>query len=295
MILLPEEAKIIGQGITGSEGSQALEWMQKYGTKIAGGVTPGKGGQEVLGVPIFNSVKEVLEKVGEAAGSVIYVPPLFAKSAVLEAIEAGIKWILIVTEKIPTADTAYFYALAGKSGVQIIGPSSAGIISPKNKIKVGSIGGPEPERAYTAGNIAVISKSGSMTSEISLHLKHNGLGVSWAVCIGGDRIIGTDFADLLLELENDSETEASVIFGEPGGTYEERVAEMKIKGQVKKPVIAFIGGEFTASLPSEVQFGHAGAIIEGNTGLPEKKRQVLREAGIKVADSLDEIAKLIYG
>ncbi|MCR4305771.1 MAG: CoA-binding protein [Candidatus Daviesbacteria bacterium] len=293
MMLLPEGVKIIGQGITGSEGSQALEWMQKYGTQIVGGVTPGKGGQSVLGVPIFNSVKECLDKVGNVDGSVIYVPPLFTKSAVVEAIEAGMKWILVVTEKIPTTDTAYFYSLAKKKGVSIIGPSSAGIISPRNHFKVGSIGGPAPERAYVAGNIAVISKSGSMTSEISLHLKNNGLGVSWAVCIGGDRIIGTDFADLLLELETDPETKASVIFGELGGTYEEKVAQLKASGKIKKPVIAFIGGEFTRSLPSEVQFGHAGAIIEGKVGLPAEKRRRLKEAGVLVAENLDDIAGLV--
>lgn len=292
-ILLPGGAKIIGQGITGSEGSQALPWMLKYGTKVVAGVTPGKGGQEAFGVPIFNSVREAVSKTGEVTASVVYVPPLFAKAAVIEAIEAGIKWILVVTEKIPTADTAYFYSLARRNGVRVIGPSSAGIISPKNRIKVGSIGGPEPERSYVPGNIAVLSKSGSMTSEISLHLKKNGLGVSWAVCIGGDRIIGTDFADLLLELEKDPDTKASVMFGEPGGTYEEKVADLKAGGKLKKPAVAFIGGEFTVSLPSEVQFGHAGAIIEGKTGLPSEKRKVLRSAGIKVADNVDEIAGLI--
>ncbi len=293
MLLLPENAKIIGQGITGAEGSQALEWMQKYGTQVVGGVTPGKGGQEVLGVPIFNSVKECLDQVSGVIGSVIYVPPLFAKNAVIEAIEAGIKWILIVTEKIPTADTAFFYRLACKNGVSIIGPSSAGMISPSKRIKIGSIGGPQPQRSYVPGHIAVISKSGSMTSEISLHLKNHGLGVSWATCIGGDRIIGTDFADLLLELETDPETVASVIFGELGGTYEEKVAKLKASGKLKKPVVAFIGGEFTMSLPSEMQFGHAGAIIEGKIGQPAEKRRILREAGIAVADNLDDIAGLV--
>lgn len=293
MLLLPEGAKIIGQGITGSEGSQALEWMLKYGTKVVAGVTPGKGGQEILGVPVFNTVKEALNQTQGVVGSVVYVPPLFVKNAVIEAIEGGVKWILIVTEKIPTQDTAYLYSLAKRNGVRIIGPSSAGIISPKHHVKVGSIGGPDPDRAYTPGNIAVISKSGSMTSEISLHLKNNGLGVSWAVTIGGDRIIGTDFADFFLELENDPQTKASVIFGEPGGTYEEKVAEQKKAGKIKKPVIAFIGGEFTMSLPGEVQFGHAGAIIEGKMGLPSEKRKVLKDAGVLVADSLDDIAGLV--
>lgn len=292
-LLLPANAKIIGQGITGSEGSTALPWMQKYGTNIMAGVTPGKGGQTVENIPVFNTVKEVVDQLGPIDGSVIYAPPLFTKAAATEALEAGLKWILIVTEKVPTSDSAYLYALAKEKNAHIIGPSSAGIISPKNKIKIGSIGGPAPERAYVDGPIAVISKSGSMTSEISLHLKNHGLGVSWAVTIGGDRIIGTDFVDFLLTLEDDPETRASVIFGELGGTYEEKVAENIKLGKIKKGVVAFIGGEFTMSLPSEVQFGHAGAIIEGNRGLPEHKRQVLKDAGVKVAENFDEIADII--
>lgn len=293
MLLLPENARLIGQGITGSEGSKALPGILDYKTNIVGGVTPKKGGQELLGVPIFDSVKEALEKVGPIDGSMIYVPPLFVKSAVLEAIEAGIKFILIFTEKVPTSDTAYFYALAKEKGVSLVGPTSAGMINPKKKLKIGSIGGSDPNRAYKTGNIAVISKSGSMTSEISLHLGNNGLGVSWATCIGGDRIIGTDYGDLLMELEKDSDTLASVIFGELGGTYEERVGQLVKEGKIKKPVVAFISGDFTAKLPSDVQFGHAGAIIEGERGRPDHKRKVLKDSEVIVAEDFDDIAKLV--
>lgn len=292
-LLLPENAKIIGQGITGSEGSTALPWMQQYGTNIVAGVTPGKGGQEVNGVPIFNSVKEAIEKVGSVDGAVQFVPPLFTKAAVQEAIEAGIKFILIGAEKVPTKDAAEIFALAKQKGVNVIGPSSVGLICPSRKIKIGSIGGASPDRVFPAGNVAVISKSGGMTSEMGLLLKNNNLGVSWAVGIGGDRIIGTDFADFLMALEEDEETKASVIFGELGGTYEERVAQYVLEGKIKKPVIAFIAGEFTMSLPSDVQFGHAGAIIEGDRGLPDTKRKVLKEAGVKVVESLDDIPDLL--
>ena len=293
MLLLPENAKILGQGITGSEGSRALEWASKYGTKYIAGVTPGKGGQEIDGIPIFNSVKEAIEKVGMIDGSVSFVPPQFAKSAAFETIEAGIKFSLIVAEKVPTKDGALIYAKAKEAGVNIIGPNSVGLICPSRKLKLGLIGGGDPDKVFALGNIAVISKSGSMTAEISLGLKNAGLGVSWAVCIGGDRIIGTDFVDLLLELENDHNTKASVIFGELGGTYEEKVAQYVKEGKIKKPIIAFIAGDFTLSLPSEVQFGHAGAIIEGTRGMPDHKRQVLREAGVLVAENLDEIPKLV--
>lgn len=293
MLLLPEGAKILGQGITGSEGSRALEWALRYGTNFVAGVTPGKGGQEVNGVPIFNSVKEAIDAVGEISGSVSFVPPQFARSAVFESIEAGIKFNLIVAEKVPTKDGALIYAKAKEAGANVIGPNSIGLICPSRKLKIGLIGGGDPSKAFVPGNIAVISKSGSMTAEISLGLKNAGLGNSWGIGIGGDRIIGSDFVDCLLELENDPETHASVIFGELGGTYEERVAEFVRSGAIKKPVIAFIAGEFTMFLPSDVQFGHAGAIIEGDRGLPETKRRVLKEAGIKVAESLDDIPSLL--
>lgn len=292
-LLLPKETRLIGQGITGGEGSKALPRMLSYGTNIVAGVTPGKGGQEIEGVPVFNSVKEAVEKVGEVDGTVQFVPPLFVKGAVEEAVEAGIKWIQTGAEKVPTKDSAYILALARKEGISIIGPNSVGIINPRKKLRVGLIGGSNPERVFAPGNIAVVSKSGSMTAEIGLNLKNNGLGVSWAVGLGGDIIECTDFVDFLLELENDDETKASVIFGELGGTYEERVAEFIKEGKIKKPVVAYIAGEFTQSLPSEVQFGHAGAIIEGNKGKPEYKRQVLRESGVKVADRLDDIANLV--
>ncbi len=292
-LILPEKFKLIGQGITGSEGSRGLQTMLDYGTKVIGGVTPGKGGQEILGVPVFNSIKELKEQFGEIDATVIYVPPLFVKGAAVEALESGIKFILIFTEKVPTSDAAYIYALAREKGANIIGPSSVGLINPKRKLKIGSIGGATPDRVFLPGNICVISKSGGMSSEIGLHLKNNGLGVSYALGIGGDRIAGCDFADFLIAVEDDPDTHASVIFGELGGTYEEKAGEMKRAGKIKKPVVAFIAGEFTLNLPSQVQFGHAGAIIEGDRGRPDYKRKALREAGIKVADSFDQIAPLL--
>lgn len=293
MKLITPITQIIGQGITGSEGSLAASWMRKYGTNLVAGVTPNKGGTEIEGIPVFNSVAEAKVKFPQAQASIIYAPPMAVKNAAIEAINSGIDWLLIVTEKVPVSDSAYLYALAKSQNVTLIGPSSAGMINPSLKIKLGSIGGPAPERAYSPGHIAVISKSGSMTSELSLHLKNNSLGVSWATCIGGDRIIGTDFTDLLIALENDPNTYASVIFGELGGTYEEKVAQAIQNKLISKPVFALIGGEFTATLPSEVQFGHAGAIIEGKRGLPEHKRQILRQSGAQVANSLDHVANLI--
>lgn len=291
--MLFKGAKIIGQGITGSEGSRASLWMKEYGTNLVAGVTPGKGGQNLLGVPVFNTVKEAVDEIGEVDASVQYVPPLLTLKATTEALESGIKFLLITAEKVPVRDGAAIYALSQRFGAKIIGPSSVGLINPEFRLKIGSIGGGMPDRVFVPGNVAVISKSGSMTSEIGLHLKNNGMGVSWALGIGGDRIAGTDFADFLLDLENDDQTNASVIFGELGGTYEERVAKLVSEGSIKKPVVAFIAGEFTMSLPHEVQFGHAGAIIEGTKGLPDQKRKVLGEAGVMIAGSIDEIAGLV--
>lgn len=298
--LLKLNAKLIGQGLTGTEGSRALPRMLSYGTNIVAGVTPGKGGQEVeglpagrQGIPIFNSIKEAVEKVGEVDGTVQFVPPLFVKGAVKEAVEANLKFILISAEKVPTSDEAYIYALAQKNGTSIIGPNSVGLLSTHNKIRLGLIGGSDPDKVFPKGEVAIVSKSGSMTAEIGLHLKNNGLGASWAVGIGGDIVEGTDFADFLLELEGDPETKASVIFGELGGTYEEKVANLVKEGKIKKPVVALIAGDFTLKLPNEVQFGHAGAIIEGERGKPDYKRQILRDSGVKVADNFDQIAVLI--
>lgn len=292
-MLLQKGAKLIGQGLTGSEGQSSLPWMLKYGTNIVAGVTPGKGGQTILDIPIFNTVSEVVEKFGKIDGTVQFVPPMFTKAAVFEAIDAGIKFILITAEKVPVKDSSLIYAYAKKNNVTVIGPSSVGLISPHNNIKIGAIGGMNPDRVFEKGNIGLISKSGGMTSEIGLLLKKNGFGVSWAVGIGGERIISTDFSDFLIDLEGDEMTKATVLFGELGGTYEEKVAEMVKEGKIKKPIVAFIAGEFTMSLPSDVQFGHAGAIIEGKKGIPSEKRRILREAGIYVAEEFDDIPKIL--
>jgi succinyl-CoA synthetase alpha subunit len=300
-MLLDQNSKIIGQGITGAEGSRAAAWMMEYGTNLIAGVTPGKGGQTVLDerssssskIPVYNSVKEAQDAHGPIDATVIFAPPMRSKDAAIEAIDAGIKLIVVIAEKMPTQDGAYIYAYAKEHGAQIVGPNTTGLISPSKKIKLGLMGGGEPLRMFQPGNVAIVSKSGSVAAEIGVLLKLAGLGVSWAVGIGGDRIIGSTYVDVLEELEGDEETRCSVIFGELGGTYEEQLAEAVKSGKIKKPVVAFIAGEFTLSLPSEVQFGHAGAIIEGDRGKPNNKRQALRDAGVKVAGSFDEIVGLV--
>ena len=292
-LLLPENVRVLGQGITGSEGSKALAWSLDYGTNFVAGVTPGKGGQSVEEVPIFNTIAEALDKVGMVDCAISFVPPRFAKDAFFEAAEAGIRLSVVVAEKMPTKDAALMLSFARKKGVRFVGPNTAGVIAPHKKIKLGLMGGPDPEKMFIPGDVAIISKSGSVAAEIGLGLKNANLGVSWVFGIGGDRIIGTDFVDLLKELEDDPQTKLTVIFGELGGTYEEQAAEIIYKGIIKKPVAAFIAGEFTLSLPSEVQFGHAGAIIEGERGKPDHKRKVLEQAGVKIAYKIEEIPDLV--
>lgn len=292
-IFLSRDIKVLGQGITGAEGSKAARWAKDYGTNIVAGVTPGKGGQEIEGVPIFNSIKEAIEKVGTVDVAVSFVPPRFAKDAFFEAAGNDIKFSIIIAEKVPTKDAALMYAYAQEKGVKFLGPNTAGAISPIRKIKLGLMGGPDPTKMFIPGEVAIVSKSGSIAAEIGLTLKRANLGVSWAIGIGGDRIIGQDFVDCLKTLEEDPYTKVSVLFGELGGVYEELAAKLINEGLVKKPVVAFIAGEFTLMLPSEVQFGHAGAIIEGDRGKPDYKRRVLAGAGVKIAQKIEDIPDLV--
>lgn len=290
-ILIDENTQVLIQGITGSEGSKACKNMLAYGTKVVAGVTPSKGGQEVEGVPVYNTIREAIEH-HKIDATLVCVPQKFAKGAIMEAIENTIKLISIFTEGIPIYDTAVCLAHAKKANVRIVGPSSIGIISP-GKAKIGSIGGSEPERAFTKGPIGVISKSGGMASEISLILKRAGLGQSTVIGIGGDMLLGTIYHELLELFEKDPETKGVVIYGELGGTYEEQLAEFVKAKKFTKPIAAFIGGDFASMLPDGVALGHAGALIEGNVGHPRAKREALQEAGVMIANVPGELAELM--
>jgi len=291
-ILIDKNTKALVQGITGKEGSRAAEQMLAYGTEVVAGVTPGKGGQEIFGKPVYNSVQEALTKHPEINTTSIAVPAAFAKNAVLEAIEARLALIHVLTEHVPIFDSAFCYAQAKKAGVRMLGPSSIGIISP-GKAKLGSIGGSEPNFSYQQGKIGLISKSGGMASELSFILKKEGLGVSTALGIGGDVIIGSTFSDLASLFLDDPDTKALVIYGEQGGTYEEDFAEFIVQSKFPKPVFAFIAGIFAESLPAGQALGHAGAIIEAGKGRRADKVRALEKAGVKVANVPDELPKLI--
>jgi len=281
-IIIDEDTKVLVQGITGREASEKVPEMIEYGTDVVAGVTPGKGGREVEGVPVYDTVKGALKENPEINTSLIYVPPFAAKDAAFEAMENGIQTLNIITERIPTKDAWKIKEKADETDTTIVGPTSIGIISP-GKCKLGPIGGSDPETDYKPGKVGVISKSGGMTTETSWVVRQAGYGLSTAAGLGGDVIAGTTFEDALKNFEEDDQTEAVVMFGELGGTYEEKAAELVENGGFTKPLIAYITGKFTESMP-EKKYGHAGAIIRGDRGKPSHKEKALRQAGVHVVD-----------
>lgn len=270
------------QGITGREGSFHAKRMLDYGTKIVAGVTPGKGGTEVHGIPVYDTVKDAL-KEKEADASIIFVPARFAPDAVYEAIDAGIKLIVVITEHIPVLETAKFVKYARLKGSIIIGPNCPGIINPGESL-VGIL----PPRAFTKGKVGIVSRSGTLTYEVSESLRK--FGQSTVIGIGGDPIIGLKMHEAVKMFEEDPETEYIVIIGEIGGTMEEQVAKMKREGLIKKKIVAYIAG---MTAPKEKRMGHAGAIVYGGIGTFEGKVKALREAGIPVAKTPYEIKDLL--
>lgn len=297
-ILVTNTTKVLVQGITGKEGSKVALQMRNYGTKVLAGVTPGKGGQEVHNIPVYNTIAEALENHPGINTSFVAVPNFAAIGAMEEAVAAKIPLINVLTEHIPIADTAKVIALAKKGSlpagrqVRIVGPSSIGIISPGIG-KVGSIGGDDPRGVFSKGSVGVISKSGGMASEVSWILTKNGIGQSTVVGIGGDILVGSSFADLMEEFEKDPQTKAVVIFGEIGGTYEEEAAEMIKNGKFTKKVVAFISGLFAESLPQGTKLGHAGAIVYGEKGSYKSKINSLKDARVVIAKTPDEIPSLL--
>ncbi|MFB6241542.1 MAG: succinate--CoA ligase subunit alpha [Candidatus Nanosalina sp.] len=288
-IFVDDDTKVLVQGITGREASEKVPEMIEYGTDVAAGVTPGKGGQEVDGVPVYDTVAEALQEHPEINTSLVYVPPFAAKDAVFEALENGIETLNVITERIPTKDAWEIYQRVQEEDATMIGPTSVGIITP-SECKLGPIGGSEPWKVYEPGKVGVISKSGGMTTETSWVVNQAGYGVSTAAGLGGDVIAGTSFGDALREFEEDDQTEAVVMFGELGGTYEEKAAELLESGVFTKPLIAYITGKFTESMP-EKKYGHAGAIIRGDRGRPSNKEERLREAGAHVVEVHHEIGE----
>ena len=282
-ILIDKKTKVIVQGITGRDGSFHTGQMIEYGTKIVGGVTPGKGGQEANGVPVFNSVAEAVEKTG-ATASVMYVPAKFAKAAMLDAAKAPIELLVAITEGIPTLDVLEAYEQLQKNGVRLIGPNCPGLITPE-ACKIGIMPGP----IHKAGKVGVISRSGTLTYEIVNELTNAGLGESTCIGIGGDPVIGSKFVDLLPLFEEDPETQAIVIVGEIGGQDEVDAARY-FKEHMKKPVVGFMAG---LTAPKGKRMGHAGAIVGGEDDTAAAKIEKLEAAGIPVARLISDVVGLV--
>jgi succinyl-CoA synthetase alpha subunit len=291
-ILLTRDTTFIVQGITGREAVNLTRECLDYGSKIVGGVTPGRKGRDVHGVPVFDTVQQVIEASGAVPdGSVVTVPPAFTKDAVLEALEAGLRLIVVVTERIPRRDVAQMVERAGQLDARIIGPNCLGIVVP-GVAKMGGIGGParNTEQAYQSGPVGVMSRSGGMTTEISSTLTAAGLGVSTAVSIGGDAIIGSTYAELMPLFEEDEQTEAIVIYTEPGGRMEAQLAEWVKDHDSRLPIVAFMAGRFMDEEEMKgMSFGHAGTIVEGEEDTATQKIARLEAAGIPVVERIDEI------
>jgi succinyl-CoA synthetase alpha subunit len=281
-IIIDTRTKLVVSGLTGREGSFHGLRNRDYGTDLVAGVTPGKAGQEVDGVPVFDTIREAVDERG-ANTSMIFVPARFAAAAIEEAIESGVETVIAITEGIPVLDMLRVYWRAQEAGVRLIGPNCPGVLSP-DKANVGII----PAQFFAAGSIGVVSKSGTLTYQIGNELKQAGVGNSSIVGIGGDPIVGSDFIDVLAMFEDDDETEGIVMVGEIGGDAEERAADF-IAESVTKPVVAYIAG-FTA--PPGKQMGHAGAIISGSQGTAEAKKQALEARGVRVGRSPTETAQL---
>jgi len=280
-ILINSETKVICQGFTGSQGTFHSEQAMEYGTKIVGGVTPGKGGQKHLGLPVFNTVAEASEET-QADASVIYVPAPFCKDSILEAANSNIKLIVCITEGIPTLDMLVAKARCDELGVRLIGPNCPGVITP-GQSKIGIM----PGHIHLSGKVGIVSRSGTLTYEAVKQTTDYGFGQSSCVGIGGDPIPGSSFIDILELFESDSQTEAIVMIGEIGGTAEEDAAAY-IKKHITKPVVSYIAG---VTAPPGKRMGHAGAIISGGKGTADEKFSALQDAGVKTVRSLAEIGE----
>jgi succinyl-CoA synthetase alpha subunit len=279
-VLVNKESKIIVQGFTGSEGTFHATQMIEYGTNIVGGVTPGKGGQTHLDKPVFNSVAEAVRQA-DADTSIIFVPPAFAADAIMEAAEAGIKVIIAITEGIPVNDMTKAYQYVKQKGATLIGPNCPGVITPE-EAKVGIM----PGFVFKKGNVGIVSKSGTLTYEASDQVVAEGLGISTAIGIGGDPIIGTTTKDAVALFMDDPETECIVMIGEIGGQLEADAAKWIKETGNKKPVVGFIAGE---TAPKGRTMGHAGAIVGGSEDTAEAKKRIMKECGIHVVDSPAQI------
>ncbi len=287
-ILIDENTRVLVQGITGREGSARTRFMLDYGTKVLCGITPGRGGAEVWGVPVYNSVKEATEAHGQIDASVTFVPGPQVKEAVIEAIESGVKFIVVPAERVPLHDSLEMIALARRKEVRILGPGSLGLLSAE-KAAMGWLGGAEEfaREIFKPGPVGVMSRSGGQTSTVVWSLMTAGIGITTAMHVGAEPIVGLNFAEILPLFEEDEETKAVVLFGEIGTVAEEEAAEVIKEGRFSKPLVAYIAG---GTLPSGMRFSHASAIVERGRGTAESKIKALVAVGAHVVERPQEIA-----
>ena len=282
---ISEDVKVLVQGITGNQGRFHTEQMLKYGTNIVAGVTPGKGGQEIYGVPVFDTVEEAVKET-EANTSIIFVPAKFAYDAVVEAIYGGLNPIAVITEGIPANDTVKFVKLAKANNVRIIGPNCPGFIIPE-LTKVGIM----PNQYFKPGNVTIVSRSGTLTYEVAWAILKEGFGHRLVIGVGGDYVIGTDFLEMFDQIiKYDEDTEAVVVIGEIGGDDEERLSKYIVETKFDKPIIGYIAGK---TAPPGKRMGHAGAIISGSSGTADAKIKSLKEAGVHIAYKPSDIPKIM--
>lgn len=284
-ILIDQDTRVVVQGLSGHQAQFDTQGSIDYGTKIVAGVVPGRKGQTVLGIPIYNTVAQAVSATG-ATASVIYVPAKGTKDAIVEAVYAGLSLVVIITEKVPARDFAEAYAIATCYGTRLMGPNCNGIIAP-GKSKIGILG--NAPQYFTPGPVGCLSRSGGMNHEIPNLLTRANIGQSTCVSIGGDLMIGMTFREGLELFADDDETRAVTLFCEPGGRMEEDVAEFIQAGLFSKPVVAFISGKFMENMPESMPFGHAGALIERGVGNPSEKKKILKKAGVHVVDRLSDI------
>lgn len=288
-ILVDENTRIVIQGITGREAASMSKEMLDYGAKVLAGVTPGKGGQEVHGIPVYDTIKEAVREYNVNA-SVVSVPPAFAKDAVMEAVDNGISLVVVLTERIPKQDVIEMVAMADLRKSRIIGPNSPGLISP-GKTRLGYLGGSNPEKAFQTGPAGIISRSGGMSTELANLLTLKGIGQSTVIGMGGDPVVGSTYLDFLPLFEEDDQTKALALFCEPGGQKEEEAAEY-IKKHFSKPVVAFFGGRFVDDMPGK-RFGHASVIVRPGSGSTREKARLFTESGVHVVDIYSQIPDMI--
>jgi succinyl-CoA synthetase alpha subunit len=293
MVLIGSGTRLLVQGITGREAAGFTRECLDYGTRVVAGVTPGKGGEQVYGVPVFDTIEEAVAAAAPDA-ALLSVPPLGVLDAALEAIHAGIPLLVIITERVPRRDVAALLVAARAAGTTVIGPNSLGLIAP-GACKLGSIGGPaiDVRRAYSPGRVGVVSRSGGMTTEISSMLTGAGIGQSTCISVGGDALVGTTLADAYRLFLDDSETDAVVTFSEPGGAQEHELADfLEESGGAPKPLFCFVAGRFVEEMPG-TRFGHAGTMVEAGGSTAREKIARLRAAGAHVVDRLDVLPEAL--